>query len=549
MGKKIIICCNAYPPNFIGGAELVAHQQAKALVKMGNDVIVFTGDTKTCGERQSLRKEVYDGLTVYRIHLTPQDYNNEFVNFSHPKVDEYFKTLMDDFRPDIVHFHNLIGLSVGIIHIAKQKGAKTVLTLHDHWGFCFKNTIIKRNSTICTDYSRCEECMPIIPGENHENIPIRMRKDFIRLQMHDIDAFISPSNYLASRYIEAGLPREKFNVIWNGIDVERFYRLQKIPCKGRIRFTFIGYFGHHKGINTLIEALGYLKDTNKFFVNLVGSGDQMDLLKRQVATMGLVNTVKFWGRVDNIDDAYRETDVFILPSIWPENQPVTITEAMAGRIPVIASNNGGVSELIDDGVTGYLFKTGDAADLSQKMAEFIKDPGKICNFGENAYAKIVSNTTERQVSKIVELYDRISHHSASVDNRFSIFACCGKRLNSHSLNAIQMLSTDDNDQTFFIVMSSWLQADQIENSKFFWVVGDIQDMSTLDYALSKSIPLLVPADDSTLKGLCRSGNCGLYYEDAFEAVACIELFTTNEPVRAALGYNGKRYVNISKNCI
>ncbi len=129
MKRRIIFCCNVYPPNFIGGAELIAHSQALELKKNGHEVIVFTGDISEFGKRHSIRREVYEGLTVFRIRLVSEDYEPEYINFYHEKVENYFKEVINSFSPDVVHFHNIIGLSLGLISIAKQRGIKTVLTL------------------------------------------------------------------------------------------------------------------------------------------------------------------------------------------------------------------------------------------------------------------------------------------------------------------------------------------------------------------------------------------------------------------------------------
>lgn len=194
MGKKIIICCNVYPPNFIGGAELIAHDHAKVLKSLGYDVIIFAGDTQGHGERHSLRKETYDSLTVYRVTLTWEDFHQSNFNFTHKRVEEHFKNILDSFSPNIAHFHNIIGLSVGLIHIAKRKGLKTVLTLHDYWGFCYKNTILKKEDKICQDYSKCAECMPYVSEGAYKNIPISMRNDFLTIQFKNVDVFISPGH-------------------------------------------------------------------------------------------------------------------------------------------------------------------------------------------------------------------------------------------------------------------------------------------------------------------------------------------------------------------
>ena len=222
MKKRIIFCCNAYPPNFIGGAELIAHSQALELKKNGHDVIVFTGDISDFGNRHSIRREVYEGLTIFRIHLVSEDYEPEYINFYHKKVENHFKEVLNSFSPEVAHFHNIIGLSLGLISIAKQRGIKTILTLHDNWGFCYKNTILKNEDEICQNFTRCRECKPYISDEDNRNIPMRIRQDFFKFIFRDVDEFISPSQYLANNYYLAGIPEDKMHVIWNGVDVQKF---------------------------------------------------------------------------------------------------------------------------------------------------------------------------------------------------------------------------------------------------------------------------------------------------------------------------------------
>jgi glycosyltransferase involved in cell wall biosynthesis len=404
--KTILICSNVYPPNFIGGAEIIAHYQAKSLQEIGHEVIVFTGDSAHNGTRYTMRQHIYEGLPVFRVPLKSQDYSWDFVNFSHVPVEKHFDALLDVFSPDVVHMHNIVGLSLGIIHSAKRRGVRTVVTLHDHWGFCFKNTLIKKENEICQDYSRCAECMPTLADGADRNIPIRMRRDFFRFQLSEVDSFISPSSYLAETYVRAGVPIGKMNLIWYGIDVARFSSVIKKPNLGRIRFTFIGYFGSHKGIPVMLEALMLIRSPERISVNLVGGGELNDYAHQRVEAAGLQSVVRFWGKVDHtrIEEVFSETDVLILPSIWPENQPVTITEAMATRTAVIASEIGGIPELVTSGYNGYLFQPGSAKDLAEKMSEFINYPERINLFGENGFQKIKDKTLRRQVEQICTVY-------------------------------------------------------------------------------------------------------------------------------------------------
>jgi glycosyltransferase involved in cell wall biosynthesis len=541
MEKKIMICCNVYPPNFIGGAELIAHNQAKQLQSQGYNVIIFTGNIRGHGKRHSLQREDYEGLPVYRVHLTSEDYDQKFVNFSHKDVEEHFKNILKKFSPDIVHFHNLIGLSVGLIHVAKQQGIKTVLTLHDHWGFCFKNTIIKNNDEICRDFTQCTECMRVIPDENYRNIPMRIRQDFMAMQLEDIDAFISPSQYLADAYVRAGIPHEKMHIVGYGIDVHRFSQISKKPrAHGRIRFTFVGHMGMHKGIHVLLDALQFIDDIQNVTINLVGDGEFLEKYTEFVQEKGLDDIVKFWGKIENTNHIYSQTDVFILPSIWPENQPVTITEAMASKIPVIASNIGGIPELVDDKKTGFLFEPGNAKDLANKMLVFIQEPKLIDTFGENAYDKIKNNTYQRRISEIEKIYTGSIKSEVNRKTNFFLIACYGNRFDPKCTRAFDLFSKQFWNTDCKFVLYDSLQDDQYKSIKVFWVIDPTLNEETIKKIQKNKIVILVPENNEPLKNLCISGNCGLFYQNSIEIVACLDFFlkVENDNKCKIMGENG-----------
>ena len=408
MGKTVLLCANLYPPNFVGGAELVVASHARTLQQMGHKPFVFAGRSEPGLPHYAVAHDTYEGVPVYRVQLSGDDFDLRLVNFSHSPVDREFEDLLVKCRPDVVHMHNLIGLSVGIIHAAKRHGAMTVMTLHDFWGFCLKNTLIDAHNGICEDFSRCYECQGEII-DNQRALPMRMRNDFIALQFAEVDAFISPSQFLADTYVRAGMPRHKMHVISNGLDVDRFSRIVKERASGFVRFTVISYLGEHKGVQTVLDAVTLLKERGSFRVNIVGEGHLRPMLERQVQERGLSGLVKFWGKVQHseMETVFRETDVQILASIWPENQPVSITEAMACRTPVIATRLGGNPELVRDGQTGYLVEPGSPGDLARAMCRFLDVPESIFALGEQGFRCISENTLSNQVKRILELYEQI----------------------------------------------------------------------------------------------------------------------------------------------
>jgi len=538
MVKRVLVCTNVYPPNFIGGAELIAHQYAKTLKGMGHEVIVFAGDIGAHGERHSMLVESYDGMIVFRVCLTNEDFAPDKVNFVHRKVEEHFDTVLELFHPDVVHFNNLIGLSAGLIHRAKIRGIETALTVHDHWGFCLKNTLLRKDGSICDNSNRCHECMRFIYNDSGAAMPVRMRKDFLSLQMDDIDIFISPSKYLARAYIKAGFPDEKFHVIEYGLDIKRFSGTRKVPGNGKVRFTFIGYLGEHKGVHVLINALRRI-DKRRMTLNIAGDGALMDTYRQQVRSLGLEDTVKFWGKVADIERIYAQTDVLILPSIWPENQPLTIIEAMSSGIPVIASDIGGIPELVDDGIDGYLFSPGDDEALAGKMSDIIARPDILKKLGNNAYKKVRGYQLKEQALKVLQAYDERHIKAKGKQNTCALIVCSGNGGNPQFAGAMNDLSQAGVLRRYRFVAREWLSPERMRDAKVLWVLPREMDWDTVILGLSNMVPLLVPEDNEDLKNLCTVGNCGFYYSNVNEALAYIHYLIDHEEERTSLGKKGQ----------
>ena len=538
--KKILICSNAYPPRFIGGAELIAHSHAKILKKRGHEVIVFAGVPDNRAKRYNIKKDVFEGIPVQRVCLHSRDYSGEYVNFFHKEVEDLFCRLLEDFSPDIVHFHNIIGLSAGLPEIAKREKIRTILTLHDYWAICHKNTLINEDGLICKNFENCEKCRSLNYGDGWERLHLRMRLDYISFQLGTIDAVISPSAYLAGIYEQVGLFRQKIRVVSNGVDVDRFKKVRRKESRKEVRFSFIGHLGHHKGVRTIIEALSHLSARKRFRVNLVGEGELRSELEEMVRKIGVRKLVKFWGKVNSelIEKVYAKTDVLILPSIWPENQPVTITEAMAFSLPVIASRIGGIPELVEDEKTGYLFEAGNPQDLALKMSAFLEDPSKISEFGDNAFKKIEQFTFENQVDDIINIYAENQNSVTGQPNNQNLIVSLGRKIPPECIEGFKkFLSASELD--YKLVMCDWLDEEKIRQAKLLWVLDKKIDWKAVMVGLRNKIPLLVPEEHEKLKEFCVVGNCGLYYRnDPLEIEVFLEYLTTNESVRKAMGRNG-----------
>ncbi|MFB2773084.1 glycosyltransferase family 4 protein [Pelatocladus sp. BLCC-F211] len=545
MLKRILVCTNFYPPFFIGGAEIIAHHQARLLQKSGYKVAVFCGKHDDSFRHYSLTRETYDGIDVFRVILHTQNYQIGN-NFRNSAVDDAFDAVVEEFRPDVIHFHNIVNLSLGIVARAHRHGIRTVLTLHDHWGFCFKNTLLKYQEQVCNDYSKCGECLPELIDSRGRRLHIRMRQDYIAWQLAKVDRFVSPSSYLASSYVKAGIPDQKISVISNGVNVDRFSQITKIPLKKGVRFTFIGYLGFHKGVHILIKAMelllkrGYLGKVCT--VNIVGAGTMTDELANFVKANQIDAAVKLWGKVEHsqIEKVYQHTDVLVTPSIWPENEPVTILEAMAAGIPVLASALGGNLELVTDGVTGCLFEPGNAQMLADKMVEIALNRDRIKSMGHQAYKKVADNTLDKYIRRIVEVYEDKEQTSMTKCNQHKhIILCSGDHVSPECAHVIDQFRQQDGNNRYWFVMSDWIEPEDWENVDLVWIVDNNGKERDLRESMKWGRSLLVPEQNQKLVDICRHSQCGLFYKDEIEAEVCLNYLIDRPSLLATFGQNAK----------
>jgi len=542
-GKRILFCCNIYPPDFVGGAELIAHFQAKLLQANGNSVLVFAGDSKPHGERYALQRDEYDGIRVVRIQLAADDYRSDRINFFHREVEDQFQTILDEFRPEIVHFHNIIGLSAGMIYLAKRSGATTIQTLHDKWGICYKTTALDQKGKLCQDYDKCSECMAFIDDGSHLRVPIRFRQDYLKMQFSYLDCIISPSRYLADSYAKAGFPKEKILVLWNGVDVDRYAKVRRQSKADEISFTYVGHFGSHKGVEVLLRALPMLDKNKKVRLNLVGEGEARGQYIEMLEQNHCTDLVKFWGKVENryIEKVYQDTDVLVLPSIGPENQPVSITEAMACRLPVITSKLGGAIELVEDGVTGFLFEPGSESALAAKMNEFVRDPDLVEAMGQKGYEKIKDMKLSTQVEELERIYVKAS--GPVLESKLNIVSVAGQQVNYALAQGIEMYISKSAGRKVWFVKDEWLRTEQLQDLELMCIADQKDWLLPTIKALKNRIPLLVSEANHELKSLCVTAACGLYYEEALEAKLCLEHLLAPGGPRVVMGNNGHQFLN------
>ena len=308
-------------------------------------------------------------------------------------------------HPDIAHAHNLYHhISPSILGLLHKRSIPTVLTLHDLKIACPAYSMLANDGI-------CERCK----GGRLYNVAVhRCMKESLSLSLvvmveavlhkllgsyrNCVDRFVVPSRFYLDKFSAWGFPASQFTHVPNFIEPQR-YRPDFSPGK---YFLYFGRLSREKGIPTLIAAAAKCGAR----VVLAGTGPLVDSLK-ELAT-ALKANVEFLGfqTGDALHDAIRGARAVVLPSEWYENAPMSVLEAYALGKPVLGARIGGIPELLQEGITGQSFASGDAESLAAALQGFARRPdAELDEMGRNGRRWVEADfNAARYADRILEIY-------------------------------------------------------------------------------------------------------------------------------------------------
>lgn len=348
----------------MAGSEVYSYHLVKELITQNIETYVFTRVENEFHEPYRVYDEVYEGIPIMRVNKPQRDYLYED-KFFDKRMDELFKNYLLSVNPDVVHFGHLSHLSTRFVLIAKELNYPVVYTIHDFWLFCVKGQMINQEGKICSGPSieNCTRCSPYVCNEKD----VEKATSHMHDVTNNVDKFISPSHTLKDFFISQGIEANKIEYLKYGFNTEKIDYNKKIFTKeSKLNFGFMGRVIPTKGIKVLIDTFKNLPEVN---LSIYGSiGAQKRFLESK--------NINFKGSYDNntINEVLNDIDVLIVPSVWYENAPLVIQEAFLAGIPVVSSNIGGMSELVQDGINGYTFEVGNSESLQQIIECITADP-------------------------------------------------------------------------------------------------------------------------------------------------------------------------------
>ena len=424
---RVLLVVHGFPPHASGGTEIYTQQLADALSELGGvEVFVLTREHDTRRAEYSVREEINAaGVTVYRINNTFAACMSFEDSYANPALASVAAQIIDrKIDPDVIHIQHLTCLSTDIVSHASTTGRPVAMTLNDYWPLCHRGQLLRPDGTRCDGPfdGGCASCIPAgvlasptvyragrlartlplpgaaalvraVSGMQARSTPVgrlraasTARLEHFRRISSSISLFLAPSATMeawASR-----LPIECWRLFrcQQGIDLRPFAHIVRQPSDV-LRLAFVGSLIPSKAPHVLLDAVARLPP-GRVTLDLLGAAvpyhGEHDYLQRITPLLGQP-FVRRLGPVphERIAAALSDVDVLVVPSVWIENAPFVIREAFAAGLPVIASELGGMAEMVRHGENGLLFAAGDAGALAVQIRRLLDEPDLITDLQRN----------------------------------------------------------------------------------------------------------------------------------------------------------------------
>ena len=365
---RIGIISELFPPMFVGGGEISAYYLAQSLVEKGHEVVIITPNygQKTVIERQG-------AFIIFRFEF-PNVLKKQIISrfmstpYAYFKFSNAIKIAVKRFDLEILHAQN----SLSFIPVMLSGNIKKVATLRDYSSLCdcgicalernprMHSFLVYMKNKISWQPSRFLFCL-------YEYFNLMMKQFSLRR----MDGLISISKYVKQSYEKINLDSR---VIHNTVRLENMPMSKKeIRKKYKLPHGFIvlyvGKLSKGKGIKYFLEASKYVG--NAHFV-VIGDGP----LRNDVIKFSKDNPkLHYLGKMphDDVMELYKASDVVCFPSVWSEPLGRVAIESIALEIPCIGTNVGGIPEIIDDYVNGFLVEPRNSKQIAEKIKNLMRD--------------------------------------------------------------------------------------------------------------------------------------------------------------------------------
>ena len=423
---RILQVIHGYPMRYNAGSEVYTQGLSHALAER-HEVHVFTRQENAFLADYVMREETDPANSSVTLHVINMARARD--RYRHDEVDDEFSGLLAQVPPDVVHVGHLNHLSTSLVFRARERRIPVVFTLHDYWLMCPRGQFIQMYPADPSD------TWAVCGGQQNRKCAVRCyaryhsggadefevdagywtgwvgrRMAHVRRVCEAVDVFIAPSQHLLRRFRdEFGLPADRLVYLDYGFHRERLAGRERTTGEP---FTF-GYIGTHipaKGVDHLIGAFGKLSGETALRIWGRHRGTETESL--MAMARGLPGPagrrVEWMAEYENrqiVRDVFNRCDAVVVPSIWDENSPLVIHEALQAGLPVITADHGGMAEYVHHEQNGLLFAHRNPESLAAQMQRFVDDPGLARRLGERGYLQSPDGNVPDMLEHSLEVED------------------------------------------------------------------------------------------------------------------------------------------------
>ncbi len=381
-------------------------QASRHLVQDGHQVLVIT---TTPNRTRRLSVEEINGATVYSFYplniyerynrgrppmLVRLIYNGIDLLWN-PQIYRVIKGILAREKPDVVHVHNWRGFSSSLFDAIKSLGLPLILTNPDYFLVCPKADLLRSSGRICTSQPPVCRLYKAVRKLAVDNKP---------------DMVTAPSQFVLDKLREHGFFQDTkavrlANVLSSVSELDNFHYTEK--SYDVVNILYAGNLTMHKGVHILIDAFKQLNYKN-IKLHIVGEGVDVEKF-RQLA--GADSRIIFHGFVppEGLRSLYEMAHITVVPSIWYEPFGLIIIESFKFGVPVVASNIGGIPEIIENGYSGLLFEPGNVSQLTEILGNLIENPTELKRLGQGAFDELAKRyNTGDYMRKLEGLYKEVA---------------------------------------------------------------------------------------------------------------------------------------------
>jgi glycosyltransferase involved in cell wall biosynthesis len=407
---RSLVVSSCFPPAGWGGAELAAEGIARWLADHGHQVGVYAdAEFRSPADNQPRNALRFTPAERWWTHRTnehgaksrPNKALWHFADHLPGQGAKEFGKVVSSFRPDLVMVHLAPGFGIGLFDYCARQDIPLVFVVHDFWMTCLRSSMFSPAGTVCTKRELLCRWSSSIRWGALSRIP--------RL------GFWAPSGKIVEIVgRELGLTLPNTLVEKNVVNLSDFAGVSVGGAISPPRFLYVGKVTTAKGVDFVLERLRSLPPDARFTIDIVGSGESEGALRKLLVDD---SRFRFHGARsrNEVRDHYRDSSVLLVPSLWFENSPMVIYQAQAAGLPVVASDSGGMPELLAGRADSWVLPAGDAAAWTSALRNLVEDPGMLARMRVSAadHAAEGADALDARAQRVVRFCESIINSTAT----------------------------------------------------------------------------------------------------------------------------------------